>query len=499
MCEHNANMSTGGIFQLLTNDGNQDRLLMATELLNDRLKEISRLRCKNPAIKDRTPTLVDIERTHIMFMNAHFKPFVAIGFEYNKIGVSEGAAAFGQEVTFSIPQFGDFFHDMVLNVRLSGLSAGTTSIQAKYADFLGHRLLRRTRFEVNANNLDEYSSDVYNFHYHFGVPEQKRRAWKGAVGQEIPKPAYFVQDPLVDEYREVKNIVNGPQTPKITHDDVDMWIPLLFWFNKDPRLAIPSVSIPYGQRFIKILIANVDEICQGTPTDDFTAPVIQIMELYINNIFVNPEIHDIFIKRVGFSLIRVHREEQVSVNRNADDLKMDKLKFPVETLFLGIRPTVNDTEVDDWHRYHFVTNTAITYPAAVPNPLGPVPAHVLAFSPAVMKEETPVIDTLSVETVGIELWRETPAKFFNTYIPYNYGGYNISSPEDPGVYMLPFNLYPGVYQPSGHINLSRTREFYVKYTSSIISTVIPGTLVVLAIAINFLLISSGSAQLRYNT
>jgi hypothetical protein len=50
-------------------------MILATELLNRRLKEIKRLRCKNPAIRDKTPTLVDIERTHILFMNAHFKPF----------------------------------------------------------------------------------------------------------------------------------------------------------------------------------------------------------------------------------------------------------------------------------------------------------------------------------------------------------------------------------------------------------------------------------------
>ncbi len=32
-------------------------------------------------VPDPTPTLVDIERTHILFINAHFKPFAAIGYE----------------------------------------------------------------------------------------------------------------------------------------------------------------------------------------------------------------------------------------------------------------------------------------------------------------------------------------------------------------------------------------------------------------------------------
>ena len=68
-------MSSSGIFTLLVNTGKQDKMLLATELLNQRLKEVKRIRCKNPAIHDSTPTLVDIERTHILFMNAHFKPF----------------------------------------------------------------------------------------------------------------------------------------------------------------------------------------------------------------------------------------------------------------------------------------------------------------------------------------------------------------------------------------------------------------------------------------
>ncbi len=59
-------MATSGIFQLITNDGKQDRMLMATALLNKRLLTIERARSRDPNIKDPTPTLVDIERTHIL-------------------------------------------------------------------------------------------------------------------------------------------------------------------------------------------------------------------------------------------------------------------------------------------------------------------------------------------------------------------------------------------------------------------------------------------------
>ena len=142
-------MSTGGVYQLLANDGKQDVMLTATKLLNDRLKEIQRIRCKNPNIKISMPTLVDIEKTHVFFMNAHFKPFVQMGYEYQSIQPQEGSLRFDNTVSFSLPQFGDFFHDMVLHVRLEGLAASVAGDQVRYCDFPGHRLLKRVAFEVN--------------------------------------------------------------------------------------------------------------------------------------------------------------------------------------------------------------------------------------------------------------------------------------------------------------------------------------------------------------
>jgi hypothetical protein len=67
-------MATGGIFTLISNDGKQDKMLMASDLLRNRLDLIQKAREANPAITDSTPTLLDIEKTHILFTNAHFKP-----------------------------------------------------------------------------------------------------------------------------------------------------------------------------------------------------------------------------------------------------------------------------------------------------------------------------------------------------------------------------------------------------------------------------------------
>ena len=44
------------------------------QVLNQRIKDIMCLRAQQ-GFADPTPTLVDLERTHILYVNAHFKPF----------------------------------------------------------------------------------------------------------------------------------------------------------------------------------------------------------------------------------------------------------------------------------------------------------------------------------------------------------------------------------------------------------------------------------------
>lgn len=61
-------MATSGIFTLITNDGKQDRMLMATEFLHDRLAAINAYKVANnggsPNDLRNLPTLLDIEKTH---------------------------------------------------------------------------------------------------------------------------------------------------------------------------------------------------------------------------------------------------------------------------------------------------------------------------------------------------------------------------------------------------------------------------------------------------
>ena len=63
-------MATGGIFTIITNDGKQDRMLMATALLHERLRAINAFKQgQNGGAADdlaNLPSLLDIEKTHVL-------------------------------------------------------------------------------------------------------------------------------------------------------------------------------------------------------------------------------------------------------------------------------------------------------------------------------------------------------------------------------------------------------------------------------------------------
>ena len=581
-------MSTGGSFKLISNDGKQDDMIMATRLLNDRLGRITDVRKLDPRIRDVTPTLVDIEKTHLLFVYAQFKPYVAIANEYQITQAPK--TQLGSQVIFNIPLYGDFIHDMVIHMTLSSVTAANTTNAnkfLKYCDYPGERICKTTQISVNGNVLDEYSSDVYPFYRNFQVSTGKTTGYNRMMGQQ----ENITVDGTVQSGRggsqQKSTLVNGPQTPQSVQGALDLWVPVLFWYSLDVKLSIISVSIPHGQRYLTLQLASAADLLQyvGTYSGDdapssnpVPVPDVSTCELYTNNIFVNPEIHSIIIKRIGFNLIRVFRQHRVTVSNATDSVLLSQFKWPIETIYCGIRPRSNFDNNNalmpsSWHKYGaqalnsvesgemdanaWKIGTALAndpgqaadYTASVTRldgkasglnfatalgvagvtvlsvtqintvlqrggykplvgtfaaPATPTNLEVTAALPNGSKvvsyySNQPAIDSLGIQAHGIDLFKSYPAKFYNAYLPFHYGGEHIRTPEDSGKFMLPFNLYPGSYQPSGHINVSRAREFYFNYNSSVVSNSNPGELFLIGIAINFLLISDGSAVLRYST
>ncbi len=638
-----------------------DKLIFASELLSKRIADITAAKTQ-AQMADTSPTLPEIEKTHMLFVNAHFKPFVMVGFEYARTKVQSGTVSLSStsgnttSVKFSIPQFGDFFSDMMVlsslgqvsdttvgNYKLnelqpvkwsvypkvpnynaegdqmplfsvstgslnnaSGNSASTYSDDMKkavaltdvvsrdklavrvqtangwahvlpwnsdafaaalsaarnqldgssgsgddaadtlataltlsngvslntveasvvvevdqeyvdnvgasvpigenlseihspwlrYCEWPGHRILNNVQFSVNNNILDEYNTEAYNMWEKFFLKADKRTGYMRLVGQEVE---HKVQGCINDHgLRQVARMTNGLQTPAPSPlPPVHLWTPLLFWYSRDFRLAIPSVAIPYGQRFLDLKLASIKDLVYSQPANVFVvkkmmtwtqgeeepavlndmelvsmssyqgSPNVSLesldLDLYINNLFVNSEIHDIFIKRVGFNLIRVFRQQAPTLTQANDEILLNELKWPIEYIMVGARPDSNNTHPDHWHRYGLVHEVPLKQYHATGREAGWVDS---SFT---FKQNIALMDRIGIKAHGVKIYDdEFTADFYSTYLPWRYGN-NVVTPEDPGAHMINFCLYPGEYQPSGHINVSRAREFYFKYYSSVIN------------------------------
>ena len=206
----------------------------------------------------------------------------------------------------------------------------------------------------------------------------------------------------------------------------------------------------------------------------------------------------------GFSLIRVHRFQSGRVLESTNNILLSQLKWPIETMFVGLRPAqnvaaANPNQYRDWHNLTLLTDQQLDVTASSQAEV--MTDDGVAFNAVSIKHKyatsrttsnsvvfpnsTETVDTLQLQAHGIQIFATTRAAFYRDYLPYTFGGSNIVTPEDRGALMLNFCLYPGTYQPSGHLNVSRARELYLEYVSSYVSQATPADLLVLAKAINF--------------
>jgi hypothetical protein len=174
----------------------------------------------------------------------------------------------------------------------------------------------------------------------------------------------------------------------------------------DFSLALPSAAIPFGQRYVSIQLEDASKLLFRAPAlhtivkvtnryvpgtqfalelagtynlsggnlaatrnttyeylqlpvltrGAFNYPTIKEMSLFVNNVFTHPAIHDLYIKRIGFYLVRVHRLQKSPVNQSDVNLLLNNFKYPIEYIYAGLLPdenvanTANEAyPATDWH------------------------------------------------------------------------------------------------------------------------------------------------------
>ena len=503
-------MSKSGIFSIVLRDERFDQYFTTTDYLRTRLLERKKER-EAAGLANPQPTFADLERTHILYIRAGYRPFATVACEYIRAqsrGDTSVITESGGSIQFTCPSHGQFTSDMVFHVRFDTLGPDESTSSDplyRFCAYPGIRMFQNVAFRSNETLIDDYTADDISFVNKFMIPADRRQAWDRGMGQAGVCTAEYTNKnghTGVFSYRE------GLQTQKVQHKTQDLWVPLQFWMCHDASNALLNDFMPTTQRTITAKIAPLSEIIQAidqTSGDIIPLPVDRLgihIDLYVNNIFVNPEVHALFASRVGFSLIRVHRRQNKILNMAAGRVLMDQLKYPAEYMYVGFRDRENLKDFDNWHLYGRARErsdlTALMAPAYMWDSSND--RHELTCRTAKSVDcLDPIIHKFNLTAHGIDLYPASlPPSFYNMYTPQRYFTHTrIVAPKDTSAYLTTFCLYPGKYNPSGYYNLSTGRELYISYSGDAILPTKPVELVASLSALNFLVRKGDTVSLRY--
>lgn len=510
-------MSNFATSVIVTNTGAQNNLLLATERLRKRVVVIQDRIARERSTKVKATgtaglveserqwfsTLAELEQSHLVFVASSYKPFVSLSQQYFKS--TAGAALFDNKVKFTMPIQGEFINDAVVHIRIEGLSAVDAANKVRFVEMIGNRLIREAVFKVGSIVIDSYSNEKYNIHWQYNVPHSKRVGYMRNVGQEVPVTGYLVSDPTIQTFREYRQYAYGPQTFKSSHGALDLWIPLLFWF-KDTRTSLANFLITGADPTIELTFEALEKliaVINFTETTDkiYVDPKITKCELYTNHIYLDQSIMKLYQETFSTQMIRVTLEQTIPGWKvDSGNIHMHKMKHPLEMLYMGVRPVSNKLHGTLWNRN--TINTKVSPPTAVA-----AGGFVLQMVNAEFYMEADPLMSLNVSIDSHELYPlDIPASFHNSYTGYQ-RGICLNTPIDLGIHRFDFSLYPGLYQPSGYVDTSSSRELYVNFKSAIDETTSepyirpsnPCDIWFLGIAINFLQYGNKTLSLKYST
>lgn len=401
------------VFNIITGTSKMDKLIFAQDFLVKRIKDIIKdrsgisdsvfdaLPTNDPYIDiDNTvlPSLVEIERTHTTFVNGLYKPCIHLVSDYVKTSMNN--PRFGSTVIIQIPKIGDFISNPVLHIKLGRLSALDIRDRVRYVAMLGHKLVRRVKLLANNGNvIDEFTTDEMNSYYQTELDRGKCLGHLRGIGQQLPQIGTLVSDPLVDQFSQVQYIYNGLQTYKFSHDEVDIFLPLIFWF-KDVRNAIPAMK--WGTLQISVEFSEVIDVIASLDNGGgglYTQPEIKFCDLYTNQLVTTPEIMSLFLKKYVFGIIRLHKVQKQAITK-AEKIHLNMLKFPIEYITIAFRPRENLTKSQDWYKNTKLIPMQYQVPVIAKNPTQVT--NITALSSTI---NTIAVDTATLGSTQLDFYR----------------------------------------------------------------------------------------------
>uniref|UniRef100_A0A6C0DR11 Major capsid protein N-terminal domain-containing protein n=1 Tax=viral metagenome TaxID=1070528 RepID=A0A6C0DR11_9ZZZZ len=270
-----------------------------------------------------------------------------------------GQADFGRRVTCTISRNGDLCYRTYLQVTLPEInqgmmSAGTDGVYARWLDFPGEQLIAQVEVEIGGQRIDRQYGDWMHIWNQVTMSEEQRRGYYKMIGNTTQLT--YICDPTFAQISGPCSAAGGPSqvcAPRQALPETTLYIPLLFWFCRNPGLALPLIALQYHEVKINIDFRPIGECLwavkslapsTGAGTQSVAAAYQQSLvaaSLYVDYIFLdtderrkmaqNP--HEYLIEQLQFT-------GDESVGSSSNKIKLN-FNHPCKELIWVVQPDAN--------------------------------------------------------------------------------------------------------------------------------------------------------------
>ena len=170
-----------------------------------------------------------------------------------------GQADFGRRVSCTISRNGDLAYRTYVQVTLpeinQSLGAHPTNgpVYARWLDYPGEQLIAQVEVEIGGQRIDRQYGDWMHIWNQLTLSSEQQAGYYKMIGHTTQLT--YITDPAFADINGPCAAVGGPGqvcAPRKALPETTLYIPLLFWFCRNPGLALPLVALKsVGQKSIR--------------------------------------------------------------------------------------------------------------------------------------------------------------------------------------------------------------------------------------------------------
>ena len=426
-----------------------------------------------------------------------------------------GQADFNKRVTAIINRNADLMYKTYVQVVLPevNLSSG----EFRWVHYIGHRLIKQVEVEIGGQRIDRQYGDWMQIWTQLSTDAGTVRALDSIIGNTpdlvlVKNSTGAALDAPCSSTELTKSCVGRAGTPAKT-----LYIPLQFWFCRNPGVAIPLIALQYHE--VRI---NVDFETQpnciyssGSPTVGSLAAA----SLYVDYCYLDTEERRRFAQQSHEYLIeQVQYTGAESITSSSNKIQLN-FNHPVKELFWVVQrdsfvdcsPSGSASEYlgqqpfnysDDWDMavglLSAFTNASDDGPTSDTSS-GTSSNYLLAkllVDTDVRCDGKNPVEVAKLQLNGQDRFTEREGSYFDKVQPYQHH----SRCPSTGINCYSFALRPEEHQPSGTCNFSRIDKATLQLTVSVNTVASGNTAQVRVYALNYnvLRVMSGMGGLAYS-